>query len=331
MTIDTETNPDPEAAELLASDEGEGVDGALEDDAPEPELDDDGNPIPDDAEAATEETEEVEHEGKKYAIPKAVKPLLMFQQDYTKKTQDVADLRRTVETQAQDLTQRQQAFAQATQQHTEAQEKLVTARAELVSLDQNIAAYDHLIQQAEAQQDYETARRYRDLRGDLKDERSVKQAETAKHQGELAELQTQALSQINATRQAELEKGVEVLAKDPAVKLSKPVFDAVASHLQTQFGIQPTELYQTLNDPRVFKVAKAFTDVFAENSKLRTENASLKKSGATSAARPAETVRGRSPAGKDPDKLTTADWWKLEDEKEAAKLPRRANGQFGRR
>lgn len=51
----------------------------------------------DDQVEGDDETEELEHEGKKYVIPKAIKPLLMFQQDYTKKTQEVAETRKQFE------------------------------------------------------------------------------------------------------------------------------------------------------------------------------------------------------------------------------------------
>lgn len=327
MTDETETNL-LDTEPLPIADETEGVDGAPADDPPEPELDEDGNPIiPDDAAASEAETEEVEHEGKKTKIPTWLKPALMMQADYTKKTQEVAEQRRTVDTQTQELATRQQSFTQAVQQHSEAQDKLVSARAELVSLDQNIAAYDHLIQQAEGQADYEQARRYRDLRQDLRDARTEAQSKVQQHQGELTEVQQRAQEEFSKQRQAGLETGIRTLSQDPSVKLTKPVFDTVASHLEQNFGIGSKELFDTLNDPRVFKVAKAYVDQSAEVAKLRAQVASLKKS--DPALRPAETVRGKAPAGKDPDKMTTAEWMRREDEKEAAARKRRANGQFG--
>lgn len=44
-----------------------------------------------------DDDEEIEHNGERYKVPKALKPLLMFQQDYTKKTQEVAEVRKAVE------------------------------------------------------------------------------------------------------------------------------------------------------------------------------------------------------------------------------------------
>jgi hypothetical protein len=61
-----------------------------------PEVDDDGNPI------VSDETEELEWDGKKWVLPKdaatTLKPALLRQADYTQKTQALADERRAHET-----------------------------------------------------------------------------------------------------------------------------------------------------------------------------------------------------------------------------------------
>jgi len=44
-------------------------------------------------EQEADDSEEIEHDGAKYRIPKAVKPLVMMQADYTRKTQEVAKTR----------------------------------------------------------------------------------------------------------------------------------------------------------------------------------------------------------------------------------------------
>jgi hypothetical protein len=48
------------------------------------------------SEAIDPAEEEIEHEGRKYLVPKALKPLLLMQADYTRKTQEVAEQRRAV-------------------------------------------------------------------------------------------------------------------------------------------------------------------------------------------------------------------------------------------
>lgn len=58
----------------------------------------DDEPTLDDVEESPDDDgEELEHDGQKYRIPKELKPLLMMQSDYTKKTQELADQRRSFE------------------------------------------------------------------------------------------------------------------------------------------------------------------------------------------------------------------------------------------
>jgi hypothetical protein len=52
------------------------------------------------SESASEESDEVEYEGKAYKLPKELKDALLRQSDYTRKTQEVAEQRRTVEERA---------------------------------------------------------------------------------------------------------------------------------------------------------------------------------------------------------------------------------------
>lgn len=59
-----------------------------------------------------EELEEIERNGKKYAIPKSLKDEFLMQQDYTKKTQEVAEARKAFEAQ-QESFQKQAQFQSA--------------------------------------------------------------------------------------------------------------------------------------------------------------------------------------------------------------------------
>jgi hypothetical protein len=66
----------------------------------------DDEPTLDDVdESPDDDGEELEHEGQKYRIPKELKPLLMMQSDYTKKTQELADQRRSFETHQNQVNQ----------------------------------------------------------------------------------------------------------------------------------------------------------------------------------------------------------------------------------
>ena len=85
-----------------------------------------------------EEFEEIEYgEGKKHRLPRELKPLLMFQADYTRKTQEVAETRRALEAErAHWSAQRNQQLA-ADLQRTALIGKLINA-------DEQIARYQKL-------------------------------------------------------------------------------------------------------------------------------------------------------------------------------------------
>lgn len=59
----------------------------------------------DEGQPAEPEVEEVEFEGKKYTLPKEIKPALLRQADYTRKTQEVAEIRRAAEAERQAVEQ----------------------------------------------------------------------------------------------------------------------------------------------------------------------------------------------------------------------------------
>lgn len=68
------------------------------------------------AEAETsEDEEEVEFEGKQYKVPKELKPALLRQADYTKKTQELAEYRKQVADQVDYLTAQRQLLSTASQ------------------------------------------------------------------------------------------------------------------------------------------------------------------------------------------------------------------------
>jgi hypothetical protein len=64
---------------------------------------------------ATDTLEEVEYEGKKFKIPAELKPALLRQQDYTRKTQEVAEQRKAVEAQHYEALAIRQQYAHGLQ------------------------------------------------------------------------------------------------------------------------------------------------------------------------------------------------------------------------
>jgi hypothetical protein len=80
-----------------------------------------------------DDSEEVEYEGDKYRLPKKLKDALLRQQDYTRKTTEVAELRRTVEAE-------QAAF----KQQTEAASAHIREVAQVVALNEQLGQFDQI-------------------------------------------------------------------------------------------------------------------------------------------------------------------------------------------
>lgn len=120
---------------------------ATEEDAQEPEAE---------AKEADEDTEEVEFDGEKYALPKKLKEAFLRQQDYTVKTQEAAAVRKAAEDKAQFLEAREQLMAAV---HEET--------AELRSLQKQHEQYEALNWEQLYNADPGQALRLRDQRDDI--------------------------------------------------------------------------------------------------------------------------------------------------------------------
>ncbi len=70
--------------------------------------------------AQLDDSEEVEYEGNRYKVPKAVAPALLRQADYTKKTQEVAEIRRAAEAEKAKLAEEAKAFQEDRVEHVQA-------------------------------------------------------------------------------------------------------------------------------------------------------------------------------------------------------------------
>jgi hypothetical protein len=85
---------------------------------------------------------EVEHQGKKFRLPKAAQPLVMMNKDYTQKTQALSDDRRGFETERTQFNERVQAAG-----------KTVQERAQLAAIDMGLAEFKKVDWNALNQQD----------------------------------------------------------------------------------------------------------------------------------------------------------------------------------
>ena len=100
MSEEVATNPESEVAEQDTSIED--VSESHDDQSEESDIE---GAATDEAES---EVEDVDWEGKKYAVPKELKDALMRQSDYTRKTQEIAETRRALEAKEAEIQQRAQ-------------------------------------------------------------------------------------------------------------------------------------------------------------------------------------------------------------------------------
>lgn len=218
---DTDTNPGAVDTETVPANEE-----VTELNADNEELDEGAEELTD------EELEEIERDGKTAKIPAWLKPELMMQADYTKKTQETAEIKRSYEAKEAAFVQRQQAF------QAEAQEY-----AQLIALDTAIKQYETAIPQLRQQGQHDAAQ---------------------KHWMELMEMRnaagqlSQGLQQKNQARQAESEREHANRIKDRDASLVRDIqgfTPALMSKIEQYAitdGYTPQEA-QSLADPRYVK------------------------------------------------------------------------------
>lgn len=207
----------------------------------------DGDVQPGEGQAAPEEEfEEVEREGKKARIPKWLKPELLMQSDYTRKTQEVAEQRKQAEAAAaavQAERQAWQAYRQeagqyyALQARIEPYAKITPEQWQKWGLDQPAEA-------ANAWRDYQMLeKQHRDIGTRLAQKDAETQSATERSFVQRYEQVTAKMAQLVPTWNAEASKVGQYLTEQgfdqPSVKL-------IASHLGATQMARKAYLYDQL-------------------------------------------------------------------------------------
>lgn len=214
-----------------------------------------------------EDLEEVEHDGKTFTIPRALKPALMMQADYTRKTQDLAQARKAWESERQ--------------QQAQSLESNFHERARLVAIDDRLEQLETLDWQTlkaehpqEAQDLWAQYSQLSEARGEL--------ASVMEQQGHEEALRAQ---HDHAMR---LQDGLEVLARD-IKDWSPELAGKLADFGARELGFSPDEL-SSVDDPRLIKLLhRAYEGATRAHQQQRV-------SGIVQAQRtsPAQTLRGAS-------------------------------------
>ena len=282
--VDVEDDAVLDAPEVDADSYSDGTDQAQTDGA------EDGQP--------EDDTEEVDWDGTKYRIPKALKPGLLMQADYTRKTQELAEQRRHVEQHVQSLSQ-QAEFQQATLEH----------RVNLRTVEQQLHQFsntDWSNYSAQYGADATAAamaswQQYRDAKAEL--EGAIAKTETETRQ--MSER-----SSANAIAQAD-----QVLSRE-IEGWSPQLVQDLAGYAATEFGITPQELRDSVVNPdgtadtRTFKVLARLHKAETELAKLKGQATKAQQAAKQAAVTPAKAV-GQRAGGYKPglDDSLPADEW----------------------
>ncbi|MFZ5789767.1 MAG: hypothetical protein ACOY3L_03615 [Pseudomonadota bacterium] len=234
-------------------------------------------------ESSGDDTEEVEHDGQTYRVPKALKGALMMHADYTRKTQEVAAQRRALEEASQRFLQQ----VQAQQEH-------LRDHAGLAAIDQQLAALAGIDWAALAQQNPAEAQR---LQGQAAQLAAARQALVSR----LQQAEQQKALDAQRLHARCLEDGHAVLARDIPNWSAETA--AKLNDFAAALGFSPEEIGQVL-DPRQVKVLHLawLGQQLQQKHRAATE---------TPAASPVPQLgTGSAPGPRDPSRMSTDQWIK---------------------
>lgn len=243
------------------------------------ELDAEGQPGADD-------TEEVEHDGQKYRIPKALKGALMMHKDYTQKTQEVAEARRAVEERAK--------------QHAESVKALATEYGAVHAAQADVARFAKVDWDLLRASDPNEYRELRDEQRDAKD-RLAEATETLRtKEGERLRMrQTEMVTALQETGRT-LAKEIPGWSRETAEKVTSFV---------AQHGITAQELHET-TDPRLWKLFHLAMTA----SQAKAQTARVVNNAKAAEIAPAATVGAKRPAVSPlSDRASTDAWMKARE------------------
>lgn len=283
----------PVDAEELVSTEETGVDQEAHAQDDENETDDEtGEP----STSEEDELEEIERQGKKYRIPKALKSELLMQADYTRKTQELAETKR--ETEAK--------LAREAASIQELREDI----GRVTMLETQLKAYDNVDWQALRQQDPDGWRfhsdQLRDLKDQLKDTKdSLSQKETARSQEEQAQ------------RSQALRETAGVLARD--IKgFNQETASKIIDYGVKEAGMTPAEARE-LADPRIWKLLHRAMSAESELKGLKSKATTRQRVETVQAVQPAVPLRGTGAPDKAPRDNDSMDSWLRKRQAQLAK------------
>lgn len=223
-----EPEPEEEQQEAAPQENEEEAPEAEETDTPEEEQ------VEAEAEEAEPELVEIEVDGASYKVPEALKDKIMLQADYTRKTQEVAEQRKQVETAQLQL-----------QQAVQLQHQSLAEYAQLMALDNQLQQYQAVDWNGLYDTDPAEFVRLKEARRDLIDTRAGLATQiTSKQQQQFTEQQQM--------RAQAIEEGAKIVAKE-IPNWNNELARTLNAFAVEKFGFTPEEVGQVI-DPRVVKL-----------------------------------------------------------------------------
>jgi len=299
--VGAESNPQADANTELATDATE-----LETEAVGTEGED--------AQTETDDTDEIEHDGVKHRIPKALKSAFLMQADYTRKTQEVAEQRNALEEQGASLQQQRNALEEqgaSLQQQAAAREAHFRIAGRVSALEDALSQFENVDWASlclSNREQYELTRiQEQQLR-----------AAHAKASRELSEKVTEAQRASEAETATRKTKLAESLARD--IPGYSP---ELATKMQTfgvaTYGFSAAEIAGT-TDPRLHRLLNDARIGRELQEKAAKAAAAAKTAAAAQGASPPAQVGSRAQSAKisasapSSDKLSSSEWKRRREE-----------------
>lgn len=233
-----------------------------------------------------DDDEEIEHDGEKYKIPKALKDAFLRQQDYTQKTQTVAEQRKEVEARQAELAQREQV-----------QQQNIAEYAKAYALDARLKEFEAIDWNALSDSDPVQAQKLWFAREQLQRERNeVVASVTQKQQAQHFEQQRATAKQLEAGR-AVLEREIKGWSPEVAKELSA---------YGKEIGFTEQELAQVSNPKAVVLLHKAM-----QFDRLMKKQAATKAPPVPQEKPVTRITASKATVTKDPSKMSDSEFAKF--------------------
>ena len=267
--------------------------------APTEELDAISTDMPDETpedmepDEPEEELDETEYEGKTYKVPKEIKDALLRQSDYTRKTQELAEIRKAAELERQSITTAKEA--------DEAADEL---KSDLRTVDKALKSFENVDWAKFAADSPAQAQAYMLQYQQLQMQRQQLSGGLEQLEHTSRTSREQAHSAALAQAKADLLQAMPDFTQELAVKITQSTVSA--------YGFSPEELSR-VSDPRQVRILR--DAMMWRESQAKAKQAAKP----TPATEPVRTVRASSKATVNPDKMTTAQWMEYERNRIAKK------------